>query len=427
MQRILDLIESTLEAEITPAELAEKSGYSLWHFLHLFQQEVGVPLCRYRTRRRLAHALYAVSRGERSDGMTITDAALRWGFGSHSGFYRACRREYGMSPKEYLRTHHLHAPAVPLLKEEVFRMLNRDKFREALIQWGGAYAALPLAPVTYPASGQVSDSAMYAGDDYMLKAYRDGHAARLAVALAEVLDQRGIPAAVAIPLPEGEKLLPLPEEMWMTLCRRIPGKSMQSRILICNPQLGVRIGAALAELHKATAALDDALYADDEPYADQLLGWALPKAQEALPDTFPADYAARVEALRTLPAALVHRDPNPSNLIDTGTAVGFIDFDLSRRCARIFDPCYTMTAVLSEVFERDDLPWRENWPAFCSAVLAGYDSVSPLTAAERAAVPTMLLGNELLCLAAFAGSSKYRSIYETNRRMLPYMLENMPV
>lgn len=61
MQRILDLIEVTLDADVTPAELAEKSGYSLWHFLHLFQQEVGQPLCRYRTRRWLAHAIWAVS------------------------------------------------------------------------------------------------------------------------------------------------------------------------------------------------------------------------------------------------------------------------------------------------------------------------------------------------------------------------------
>ncbi len=62
MQRILDLTEATLDADITPAELAEKSGYSLWHFLHLFRQEVGMPLCRYRTRRRLAHALWRISR-----------------------------------------------------------------------------------------------------------------------------------------------------------------------------------------------------------------------------------------------------------------------------------------------------------------------------------------------------------------------------
>ena len=82
MQRMLDLIESTLDADITPAELAEKSGYSLWHFLHLFQQQVGMPLGRYVARRRLVHAI--------SQGMNVTDAALRWGFGSHSGFWRAC-------------------------------------------------------------------------------------------------------------------------------------------------------------------------------------------------------------------------------------------------------------------------------------------------------------------------------------------------
>ena len=40
MQRILNLIETTLDAEVTPQELADHAGYSLWHFLHLFQQDV---------------------------------------------------------------------------------------------------------------------------------------------------------------------------------------------------------------------------------------------------------------------------------------------------------------------------------------------------------------------------------------------------
>ena len=420
MQRILNLIEATLDAEVTPAELAAASGYSLWHFLHIFQREVGMPLCRYRTRRRLAHALYAISLGT-----SVTDAALRWGFESHSGFFRAFRKEYGMSPTAWVRTHRVNAPAVPLLKEEVFKMLTREEFQKALSHWG---IDQPLTPVTYPGSGQISESAMYAGEEYVLKAYRDAHSARLAIALAEALCRQGIPSARAILLPDGAPMLPVADDMWMTLCRRVPGKPMRAAELIKTPrESGLRIGAALAGLHKVTTALDESLDADDEPYADQLLGWALPKAQEGLPADFPADYAARAEALRTLPTVLVHRDPNPSNLIDTGDAVGFIDFELSRRCARIFDPCYTMTAVLSEVFDRDKFPWQDNWPVFCKAVLEGYNSISPLTEAEWAAVPTMLIGNELLCLAAFAGSSKYRAIFETNQRMLPWMMEHMPL
>lgn len=417
MQRIVRLIEDTLDAEITPAELAEKSGYSLWHFLHLFQQEVGMPLCRYRTRRRLAHAIWHVS-----GGMGITDAALRWGFGSHSGFFRAFRREYGMSPTAWLRTHRVKEPVVPLIKEEVFKMLTREKFREALSHWG---LDLPLSPVTYPGSGEINETAMYAGDDLILKAYRDETACRLAIALAERMHAADIPAALALPLPDGSNALPILDGMWMTLCRRIPGEAMRADVLIRRPEEGHRIGAALAKLHLATAALGED-EGDDEPWADHLLNWALPRVEGILPDEYLADFHHRVETTRDLPAALIHRDPNPSNLIDTGDRVGFIDFDLSRRFARIFDPCYTMTAVLSEVFEREELPWRENWSSLCQAILAGYDSVIPLTDAEKSAVPTIMQGNEVLCIAAFVGSSKYKAVFDVNMRMLPYMLDNLP-
>ncbi len=421
MQRILDLIEATLDAEVTPAELAEMSGYSLWHFLHLFTREVGMPLERYRTRRRLAHAIWHISRG-----MGVTDAALRWGFGTHSGFYRAFQKEYGTSPTQWLRTHRVPAPVVPLIKEEVFRMLNREKFRETLSHWGDAYAALPLTPVTYP-GGQISESCVYVGENLMLKAYRDARTCRLALALAQALHDRGIPAGLAVPMPDGETTLPIGDGLFLCLCHRVPGTPLRAEDLIRDPLQGRRIGEALARLHRATAVLADDADVDAEPYADHVRTWALPRVQDILPSAFPADYEARLDALNALPEALVHRDPNPSNLIDTGRAIGFVDFDLSRRFVRIFDPCYTITAVLSETFGREELPWRENWPDFSRAVLAGYDQVSPLTETERAAVPTLILGNELLALAAFAGSSKYQDVFDVNRRMLPYILDNMPV
>ena len=422
MQRILDLIEATLDADLSPTELAEKSGYSLWHFLHLFSQEVGMPLRRYRTRRRLAHAIWHMSQG-----MGATDAALRWGFDTHSGFFRAFRREYGMPPAAYLRLHPAAAPSVPVLKEEVYRMLTRERFREALAHWGGEYASLSLTPVIFPHGGQISDSAMYAGDGHVLKAYLDEQSCRLAVLLADALDAQGIPSARALPLPDGRCALPFPAGMWMTLCRRVPGTPMRSADLIRTPmESGLRIGAALARLHKAAEALGDAAGADDEPYSDHILNWALPRARDFLPEDFPADYAQQVEALRALPPVLIHRDPNPANLIDCGEETGFVDFDLSRRFTRVFDPCYTATAVLSEVFEHDDLPWQENWPVFCRALLTGYDQVSPLTAGEWQAVPALLLGNELLSIAAFADSSKYRRVFETNLRMLPWLLRHLP-
>ena len=201
---------------------------------------------------------------------------------------------------------------------------------------------------------------------------------------------------------------------------------MTAAALIRDPGQGYRIGAALAGLHRALADLEDLSYAEDEPWTDHLLHWALPKVEGILDGAFLADFAEKAEALRDLPSALIHRDPNPSNMINTAEGVGFIDFELSRRFVRVFDPCYTMTAVLSEVFEREELPWQQNWPLFCKAVLAGYDSVSPLTAQERAAVPVLMLGNEVLAIAVFAESSKYKDIFDVNMRMLPWMMGNMP-
>ena len=64
---------------------------------------------------------------------------------------------------------------------------------------------------------------------------------------------------------------------------------------------------------------------------------------------------------------------------------------------------------------------------FCRELLAGYDSVAPLSEVEKAAVPTLILGNEVLALAAFADSSKYKAVFDVNMRMLSYILENMPI
>ena len=419
MQRIIDLIEQTLDADVTPEELADRAGYSLWHFLHLFRQEVGMPLNRWRTKRRLAHAIWHVSMG-----MRLTDAALRWGFGTHSGFYRAFLREYGCTPAQYLRTHQVRRPSPPRLIEEEYRMLTRERFREALTHW---HLDLPLTPVTYPHSGAVSDNAMYAGDDHVLKVYRDDHTCRMAAALASALLRRGVPAAEVLPLPDGGLYLPV-DGLCITLQRRLPGEILRTPQLLADPQTsGERIGRALAGLHLALADMADEPLVDEMNMADHLTGWAWPKVQGYLPADFPADFPARIASLNDLPRCVIHRDPNPGNLVATPEGVGFIDFDLSVRSCRIFDPCYTATAVLSESFGREGLEWETAWPVFARALLTGYDAVSPLTEAEWQAASTLMLGNELLAIAAFADSSKYREVFETNRRMLGWMLTHMPV
>jgi len=58
---------------------------------------------------------------------------------------------------------------------------------------------------------------------------------------------------------------------------------------------------------------------------------------------------------------LIHRDPNPSNILfDGGEVSGFIDFDLSERNVRLWDPCYYATGILSEFRGVDGI--YEKWP-----------------------------------------------------------------
>jgi hypothetical protein len=46
-----------------------------------------------------------------------------------------------------------------------------------------------------------------------------------------------------------------------------------------------------------------------------------------------------------------------------------------------------------------------------------------LTAAERRAVPYVLLANQLVCVAWFAGQEQYAELFETNKQMTLWLLD----
>ena len=101
---------------------------------------------------------------------------------------------------------------------------------------------------------------------------------------------------------------------------------------------------------------------------------------------------------------------------------GFIDFELSERNVRIFDPCYAATAILSESFESGNEEKLAKWIEIYKNIMYGYDDVVKLTEEEKKAVPYVILSNQLLALAWFEGQEKFQEIYETNKRMTEWML-----
>ena len=84
VQSSIDYIEENILADISIQELANKAGFSMYHYCRLFQSAVGMPVSQYMVRRKLLHALHEIKAGQ-----SMTDAALAYGFDTYAGFYNS--------------------------------------------------------------------------------------------------------------------------------------------------------------------------------------------------------------------------------------------------------------------------------------------------------------------------------------------------
>ena len=412
IQKSLDYIEDNLQAEITAAELAEQAGFSLFHYYRLFQQATGFPVMQYILRRRLLHGVYAIRQGS-----TKVDAAFRYGFDTYAGFYKAFCREFGATPSVFITSRRAKRPyRVDLTKEETMTVTHK-KIAQMLKHWDLTGEA--VTDIYHDGTGNKNDCACYIGEDYVLKYTADFEKLKKHLEVSRALEDIGLLSAAPIPTAKGTDFLQ-DGDIYFFLTRRLPGEEMVSHRF--GEGDGRFVGEILGQLHLALEKMD-AQVADAD-----LLGtvrdWALPKASVALglSEGFCRAYLDDLARLYPqLPRQLIHRDPNPGNIICEDAQWGFIDFDLAERNARIYDPCYAATAVLSETFGKDNDRWLEIY----RDIIWGYDSVAKLTEAEREAIPYVLLANQFVCVAWFAQQDKYLEIYETNREMTAWLIEKL--
>lgn len=93
---VLEYIDKHISDEIQATELAEMVGYSFYHFCHLFKSCANIPVGMYIRKRRMELAAGELLRGD-----SVTEVAARYGFDTHSGFTRAFKKRYGVSPTGY--------------------------------------------------------------------------------------------------------------------------------------------------------------------------------------------------------------------------------------------------------------------------------------------------------------------------------------
>ena len=96
LDRILAHVEEHYREELSIGALAERFYVSPSTVSHLVRQKLGVSLHRLLTQRRLIGAKSLIDRGT-----PLEEVARQVGFRDYSGFYRAFRQEYGISPRQY--------------------------------------------------------------------------------------------------------------------------------------------------------------------------------------------------------------------------------------------------------------------------------------------------------------------------------------
>ncbi len=97
VQKGLDFVETRLESEISPADVAKHVGASQWHYQRTFKALTGETLMAYIRARRLANSLDKLLNTD----FRIIDIGLSAGYKNHESFTRAFQRAFGMTPKEY--------------------------------------------------------------------------------------------------------------------------------------------------------------------------------------------------------------------------------------------------------------------------------------------------------------------------------------
>ena len=242
-------------------------------------------------------------------------------------------------------------------------------------------------------TGNKNDCAVYVDDEFVLKYTTNLSKLKKHIEVSKALESIGLLSAVPVPTADGAECI-RDGEVYFYLTRRLPGQPLVSHRFRDGD--GRFVGEILGQLHLALQTIDDCV--DDADLLSTVRDWALPRAAEilSLDPKFCKEYLISLTAAYPrLPRQIIHRDPNPGNIICADAQWGFIDFELAERNVRIYDPCYAATAVLSETFDKDHSKWLEIY----QDIICGYDSVAHLPEDERKAIPYILLANQFVCVA----------------------------
>jgi AraC family transcriptional regulator len=97
IEKSIEFMEDHIRENITIEEIANQSGYSLYHFCRVFNLCMGVSAMEYIRERRMSLASTELFKGRK-----VIDIAVDYGFETSGGFTKAFRKAYGYTPTQYV-------------------------------------------------------------------------------------------------------------------------------------------------------------------------------------------------------------------------------------------------------------------------------------------------------------------------------------
>lgn len=325
IQDSLDYIEDNLKTSITATELSERAGYSLFHYYRLFQSAVGMPVMQYVLRRRLVHAIYEIR-----CGCKRMDVILEYGFDTYAGFYKAFRREFDCTPSAFIKKGRAKRPyKMDLYKEDY--MVSHKKALEVLKHW--KLENETISDVYHESNGEKNNRAFYVGKDFVLKVSKNSAEVKNAIALCNAIKDAGLCISSPIETTDGRAYVQ-EGELFFYVTRRIYGTQMIAHEFYEGDYIAKArfVGKIIGQLPLVLCQVKTPV--NDVNLYESVKNWALPKAKDilSLSESFCRGYLNEFGKLYDkLPKQIIHRDPNPSNIILSQDEWGFLTLNCRRK------------------------------------------------------------------------------------------------
>lgn len=403
-------IEEHIRDLITPEDLANHVMYSVHHFSRLFSEQVGLSIKQYSVNRRVKHVLYQASTGK-----LLTDAIFEFGFDSYSGFYKACHRTYGLSPKVCLKTLKIEEPTVFLLGREKYPMLTETKVKKLLSSW----------PVDQSLQAVFTENQQKRKDiwevrDHTVMITKNYNKVLESIRISEAMNQQGIETPQFIKNNEGDYYKSV-EDYYLVVKERFAYKTYSLDEIKSSRKIRKRMGGSVAKLHLLMTELDDST-ADESNAYDTVSKWAKDIVMSMEGDLNPEFYDA-YEAFKDLskkiPSSIIHRNMHLHNLyFKDHVLMGYGDFHLTQKDVRLFDICYLATSILSEM--TDDALWFE----ILKDLIKGYNQIVKLTKEEYQSLPYIIYSIQMIFIAYFKTQDGLLDLAQKNLDVLSWLYNN---